>query len=422
MKVGRRKGECLLAGKTVVGIPALILENDYLFLTLVPDAGGKIQELIFKPTGNDFAWHSPVTPLKIPKYGSEFSPFDSGGFDEMLPTVGECDWRGAHLPDHGEAWQLPARVVEEISEPERVGVRTEWVLKASPFLLERTVSLSGGESRVRFDYRIKNQGNKPWEFIWALHASVAPGGKVRKGTRLFLPRTTRLNVWWSKDERLGRQGTWLNWPKELDKQEKKVDLSTLEGEAGFAEKLFTEELKEGWVAALEPETREAIGFSFSPEELPYAGIWLNQGGWRGYCQLGLEATSAMGDNLEQAVKKYQKRYSRLNPGQSFSFGLWVSLGQGMDSIGSITPAGTFIEPGLKLKAGYIKGALVAPFRGTLEIIERSQPDDILLREFLIPYKRCEISLLGSSGKNYDIILKHWQGDLVDSISIKQAQR
>lgn len=292
-------------------------------------AGGKIYRLIYKPTGSDFCWHSPITELKKPVYGSSFIPYDCGGFDEMIPTVGECDWRGKHLPDHGEAWQLPWKIVAKGDDFLTLRCR----LKVSPFEIERKLILVKDSARVNLQYRITNVGKEKWEYIWDCHGSVTPAARLGKTTKIFLPEETKVNVWWSKDERLGKQGTWHSWPITRDRDGKEIDLSLMGAETlGYADKLFTDRLKEGWIAAMDMEKNTGIVFAFPTDKIPYAGIWINQGGWRGYTQLGLEATNGCGDALNVAVKDYLKTYALLQPGQSEEFSLTIAVVQGISDI------------------------------------------------------------------------------------------
>lgn len=361
---------------------AYVLENEYLKVVVIPEAGAKIYKFVFKPTGHDFAWHSPITKLKKPKYGSSFIPYDSGGFDEMLPTVGECDFKGKHLPDHGEAWQVPWKVTKTTKQKNSVSLTLEAAMKASPFRVVREIMLKSGYSQVLFNYTITNTGSEPWEYLWALHGSVAPGGKIDTGDKIFLPAGTKVNVWWSKDDRLGKQGAWHTWPLAKDASGKNVNLSVMgKKELGFADKLFTDAVPEGWVAALDIRTRESIGFVFPKEKLPYVGIWIDQGGWRGYNQLGLEATNGQGDALDAAVNDYLQTYGKLQPKQSEKFTLWTGIVKGLKSIQSVTKNGVFIEKPIALKGKTLTGSFGFPVQGTAQIYDKMSRR--VVRQFLI---------------------------------------
>jgi galactose mutarotase-like enzyme len=313
---------CIIKETMISGMNAIILENERIRVSVLPEAGAKIYNFVFKDTGRDFAWHSPITPLKKPVYGSSFISHDCGGFDELLPTVDACKWKGKHLPDHGEVWQLPWKVVDLRSGPEQVSLKTRCTCKASPFIIERDVILKRGEPEALLKYKITNTGKEEWEYIWALHASVSLG----KRTRILLPAGTRVNVWWSESDRMGKRGKWLDWPIARDEGGNEVDLGVMGEEiTGHAEKLFTGGLREGWIAALDMDTKEEIRFSFPLDKIPMAGLWLNRGGWRGYGQLGLEPTNTAGDALDAAVEDYLRKYASLRAGESTEFDVRISI-------------------------------------------------------------------------------------------------
>lgn len=77
---------------------SLVLENEYLKVTLVPDYGGRILSLIYKPTGHEQLYQNPVGR----PYGPQWDVFYYdwlmlwGG---IFPTFPE--------PEHGKAWCLP---------------------------------------------------------------------------------------------------------------------------------------------------------------------------------------------------------------------------------------------------------------------------------------------------------------------------
>lgn len=364
--------------KELAGMKSYVLENKYLSLTLIPEAGAKIYDLIFKPTKNNFCWHSPITPLKKPEYGASFIPYDCGGFDEMLPTVGECDWKGKHLADHGEAWALPWELVEKKIESDKIIFKTVCKLKESPFLIERTLILKEGEARIKIDYKITNISEEEWEYIWACHASISPGGEIDSFDKIFLPQQAKVNVWSSENNRLGERGTWHSWPITQDKDGNEVDLSCIGSqELGYADKLFTNELKEGWIAAGDIKEKEFIAFSFPVDKIPYAGLWINQGGWRGYTQLGIEPTNTVGDTLSEAVEDYLRKYDKLSGGESKEFSIYVSCVKGLDKVKSVTTEGFFIQEPLNYNNGKIIGKFAIPLEANLVIKGENTKQEIL---------------------------------------------
>ncbi|MDD5502020.1 MAG: hypothetical protein PHH26_00980, partial [Candidatus Thermoplasmatota archaeon] len=132
------------------------------------------------------------------------------------------------------------------------------------------------------------------------------------------------------------------------------------------DKLFSTKLSEGWIAGYDPSTKEMMAFSFPTDVMPYAGIWIDQGGHRGYQQMALEATNGVGDSIVDCVEKF-KKYSTLKPGESLEFDIWTSLVKGIATVQSISLGGTFMQERIKLENGKIAGAVIAPLNGKIVV-------------------------------------------------------
>jgi uncharacterized repeat protein (TIGR01451 family) len=81
----------------------LVLSNDYLTVTLLPELGGRVYELVFKPTGSNELYRNPVvkpSPWGPPEQGWGLAV---GGMEWDFPT-----------DEHGYEWGIPwrYRVVE----------------------------------------------------------------------------------------------------------------------------------------------------------------------------------------------------------------------------------------------------------------------------------------------------------------------
>jgi hypothetical protein len=403
------------------GLKTFILENKFLSISVIPASGSKIYDFIFKQSGNNFAWHSPITPLKRPVYGASFIPYDSGGFDEMLPTVEECTWRGIHLPDHGETWMSGWKVLEKKSNGKETSLKTSCNLKAYPLNITRKVTLKEFESRLQLYYKIKNTDKEEWEYIWAFHGSVSPGGSVGKGTRIYLPEGTRLNIWDSKGERLGKMGDWIEWPISKDKDRKEINLSLMgDHTLGFADDIFTDKLKEGWVAASNIKNEEFIALNFPVDKIPYVGLWIDQGGWRGYTQLGLEPTNTAGASLNKAVKDYLKKYDKLKGGESREFTLYISVIKGLKNIKKVTREGIYIEVPLIYENGRLKGKFGVPLLGKLVLKEKIKNREIL-RIDCIPHEPVQLDARIKRSGVYRVEVLDEENNLfakIDEIEVK----
>lgn len=290
----------------VQGYEALTLANRLLSLTYIPGLGGKISSLKDLRSGREWLWRNPALPYRTLSYGTSYVvEADTGGWDECFPTVAASPYpqwphMGVQLPDHGELWPLAWETeVIEGSNALRGRVRGT----ALPYEFERTITLSPDAPVVRLDYRVRNLSDDDLAFIWSAHPLFA----IEPRMEVLLPQGTRVRCYSSVPDGLIAKGARLEWPPKVGHGGQVFDLSQVPARhAGFACKLWSEPLAEGW-AALRGDGE--LRFSFDPRLVPQVGMWLNAAGWSGaggepYYNLALEPCIGAQDSLAEAVKVY----------------------------------------------------------------------------------------------------------------------
>lgn len=88
-------------------LPGVALRGDVLELSVFPDAGGKILDLVHRPSGVNLLWQNPRLP---PQRTYASAPFDDvwcSGWDEIFPTDAPCELNGVAYHDHGDLWIGP---------------------------------------------------------------------------------------------------------------------------------------------------------------------------------------------------------------------------------------------------------------------------------------------------------------------------
>ena len=260
--------------------------------------------LVYKPTAREAMWRNPDRPFRQPDYGDAFEDYDISGFDECFPNIAEgiypeYPWKGTGLVDHGELWCTPW---DWEFDDGRLHLWTHGT--RFPYRFDKW--LSGSGQSVRLDYQLTSVARHPFKFLWSAHPLFA----ACPGMRVLLPEGIRVRVDWSKDLRLGPLCTEHSWPITHDAHGQEVDLSTIRsGEMGFADKLYTTRLSEGRCALFDPETQDFVAFTFSPDEVPYVGIWINQGGWplqgKTCFNVALEPCVGYPDRLDIAVLRHE---------------------------------------------------------------------------------------------------------------------
>jgi galactose mutarotase-like enzyme len=168
------------------------------------------------------------------------------GWDEMVPNVNA----DGLFPDHGEAWRLPW-VVEERSD-RAVSMRCSG--SVVPWGLERRIEL--GEGAVRVEYLYTNLGSEPHHAYWCAH----PLFRFEAGMGIGVPG-----------------GEALSHMAE-----------------GASTKVF---LPEGSVdhARLVWQSGVGVDFAWDVGVTPHVGVWVCNGGLRGYRHVAVEPATGAHD-------------------------------------------------------------------------------------------------------------------------------
>jgi galactose mutarotase-like enzyme len=298
--------ETLIRQTRIGSLEAVVLNNGWLRLTVVPELGGKIVSLVRNESGYEYFLqpHDPERAYRQRNYGDKFEDYEPSGFDECLPTIANClypeePFSASPLPDHGDLWCLSSGV-EIVGEQ----IRLTTYLRSLPLRFTKIVQLR--ENIVRLDYEVTNLSQSSVRFLWSAHPLL----KVQPEAEIILPEDVKeVEVGWSKDERLGKSGDRCSWPKAAECSGRKVELNEVRSPiAGTAEKLFTPRLSEGFCGMFLPRQNESITLRFDPRLVPYVGIWICQGGWPTsradkHSSVALEPCSGRPDSLEKAIRR-----------------------------------------------------------------------------------------------------------------------
>jgi hypothetical protein len=178
----------------------VVLENEYLRLTIFPDLGGRLYEAVFKPTGHNEFYRNPV--LKPSPWG----PSEQGGW----LAAGGMEW-GLPVAEHGYEWGTRWGYITLPREDEV----TVTVFDGGKDRLRALVdiTLAAGEARFTVRPRIENPGGQGVRFQFWLNAMLAPGGLNRPSAELqFIFPVSEMTVHSTGDPRLPSAGQPFTWP------------------------------------------------------------------------------------------------------------------------------------------------------------------------------------------------------------------
>jgi hypothetical protein len=273
------------------GVPGLALEGDHLRLTLFPDAGAKILDLVHTASGSDLLWKNPRVPLRATYPGAAFDDVWCGGWDELFPTDPACEVGGNHYHDHGDLWHGPWECEVEHDDGCEATVYLRRFAVALPCLMEKWITVRRDTLEIGFRHRLTNLGTRPEPYTWSLHVAHAIG----PGSRVLLP-ATRLGVEGAETSRFGAGCDEVSWPRHCGEDLQRV----LGPERGLTEWLYARDLHEGSCAVVHANG-VGLGLAFDPAVFRTVWTWGVYGGWRGHYVLLTEPSTSPPGGLAASV-------------------------------------------------------------------------------------------------------------------------
>lgn len=284
-----RAADALLEG----GNRALVLADDRVEVTVLPDRGADIHAVRDLRTGVDVLFKTPWG-LRIrddhgaPKgSGAEWAASYAGGWQVLLPSGGgPSTHRGVDHPYHGEACSIPwdATVARDAEGGDRIELRVRLV--GSPLLVERTVTLVPGHATVVVAERVTNEGADPVDYMWVHHPAfgaplVAPGARIRMSASTILAG--------SRDAPGNplQPETSQTWPIVRARDGGQLDLSVIPAVSpGRYLMAYLSGFEEGSASIENDDLDLACTLSWDLATFPYAWLWQELGGTVGPPWLG----------------------------------------------------------------------------------------------------------------------------------------
>jgi galactose mutarotase-like enzyme len=310
------------------GYRSLELESEALRVVVTPEVGGKIVSLRDRRSGREWlvtpeqSGGVPPNPFRAWTYGTEYNPNQSGGWDEMMPTILACSYPGTgpyygrDLPDHGEAWTAPWSELGSTGNE----ISLEMAGQALPYRLRRTMSLSG--DTLVMSYTLRNDGEAPITYLWAAH----PQFTCDPGATIVLPDDVSevvnvLPLEWGPE--FGPPGACNPWPAfAVHGQEIRQDRVVGPGKHGGRKFYLPPGLPISWGELRQP-SGEWLRLSWDSEFAPYCGVWIDEGYLNKVSDVAFEPATGYYDNLAAAWPSCPT----LQPQAAVSWTLQVQLGQ-----------------------------------------------------------------------------------------------
>ena len=308
------------------GNRAVVLENEYLKLSVFPELGAKIYDILYKPFRRNLLWHHPrIYPHKVP-LGTSFDDVWCGGWDEIFPNDAPCIVEGQRYHDMGEAWSIPWEY--SIARDTDTGTVTLFTTTMTPIMackLTRALTIRDGEPSVYFRYVLENTGYDALKFLWKIH----PAFQINESCRIEIPARTGIVDPRYRDLYSESSNTY-RWPKVNNRQGETIDLSRVPPPTARTCSLhYVTDLDDGVVTLQNPRDNIDLKIRFNKQILNTVWLFLAYGGYRSLYTAVIEPSTSYPYDLAQAIS--EGHYSRLEPGKQLNCDIDVQLSEHFNS-------------------------------------------------------------------------------------------
>lgn len=177
---------------------ALVLENSFVAITVVPELGGRIYRWVDKQTGRHLLYENPV--IKPTSWGYRGWWLATGGMEWSFP-----------VDEHGlNEWRPWGYVVDQ--QADTVSITVSDVESRTGMLVGSTLTLDSLHSYIKIEPWAVNITNEPHEYqLWVNGMLTLGGLHVSEQTEFIFP-TTQVMVHSTGDASLPPPGEWMDWP------------------------------------------------------------------------------------------------------------------------------------------------------------------------------------------------------------------
>ncbi len=180
----------------------IVLENSYLKVTILPELGGRIWQVIYKPDGWNMFYQNPV--VKPSPWGppEQLGWLALGGLEWNLPVE-------EHGYDWGVPWgYIPSQISRDLASVTVFTPRDGRRLNASI-----TISLRAGAGSFEIEPTVSNVSDRTLDFHYWQNAMLAPGsGNRPTGDTHFILPSPEMTVHSTQDPRMPQPGQGFSWP------------------------------------------------------------------------------------------------------------------------------------------------------------------------------------------------------------------
>ncbi len=299
------------------GEPAILFSSALVSAAVLPRRGGKVASFFDKETQFEFLFQNPRPMYSNAKLGDDFASFEACGLDDAFPSIDrgivEMNGRRVTYPDHGEIWSAPFQYAIE-------GDTARLWYKSPLFGYSYQKSFRIFDKTLSGTWKIINEGQQPFPYIWALHCLSV----YRQDMRIFFPPGVEKVVNVLQSSRLGPPGSEYLFPRDKPLGVPYDFAEVPSPDSMTMEKYFVKgQVSEGMAGYQFPDEAVAVTLRYDSRVFPYLGFWVTAGGFRGDYNCALEPMTGFYDDVRIAMQNGSIKY--LNPGEMLRFSIRLSF-------------------------------------------------------------------------------------------------
>ena len=246
---------------------------------------------------------------RVLTYEGNYIDSECSAFDDLFPTIDPYTpesgaYQGISYPDHGEWCRIPFTVQ---TEDDRVIFSAK--SHRFPMRYQKSVSVApnGG---ISLRYSIANDGDEPFDFIWAGHIML----QGEDGMRLITP--------FEPDAPVEFVFATDGYSQETLSRDRLTGFCA--GKGAAYKFYYLDRMKDGFFG-VRYSNGKALLFHFDENKLPYLGVWFNNGAFQEIYNLAPEPCTTPFDAPDKATKR---GYETKIPAKStFTFELEIELNE-----------------------------------------------------------------------------------------------
>lgn len=300
---------------TYRNVRAVVVDTGKAKMTLLPDNGGRIVSLKDDDGLEWMAFEGKGDTYRGITLDSSYCGADVCGMDDMFPTIDpeeapvESGCRAGILyNDHGEI----SRVAYDRCYEENGSAVMEYTSGRLHYHYRKTVTPEADGS-ISLQYAITNQSDEDFPFLWAGHCMLA----TEYGSRLVLsyPDDAPAEIMFDGNLTYGPRGACFPvGPDALLSHGNESKDATYKF-------YYADPMPEGRIEFV--RGFKSVVITFDEKKLPYVGVWMNNGGFKGFPCVAPEMCTVAYDKVSSAAMRGQ--HSVIPPRGTFSFSLRFSI-------------------------------------------------------------------------------------------------